>query len=220
MFGTSIRVVVVDLLGKGNSVLDCYFEDTIDVMIMSDFRSSYFVGCIINLGTKANGFALLDDCYLDSCLIYEGEIGINQMANSSLINNTFFNQTVKCVSLVNAVQATSVFINNIFSPAESADVAIYLQVGSLGSGFNNIMYSVTAGAVLTNPISHSQISPNPPLPVGTLEVDPLFVNPGDGDFGLQVNSPARTAGITDIFGGSSTIGVYQFPQTRGRAIRR
>ena len=77
---------------------------------------------------------------------------------------------------------------------------------------NNIMYSVTAGAVLTNPILHAAESQDPPLPVGTLEVDPLFVNPSDGDFSLQPNSPARTAGIADLFNGNSTIGVYQFPQ--------
>ncbi|KKM89441.1 hypothetical protein LCGC14_1248600, partial [marine sediment metagenome] len=96
-FATSSRFVVDDLVGKGNGVLDCYFEDTIDAMNMTDFRSSYFVDCIIDLGTKADGISILDDCYVCCCLIYEGEIGINQMANSSLMNNIFFNQTVSCV---------------------------------------------------------------------------------------------------------------------------
>ena len=201
-FATSSRFVMDDLVGKGNGVLDCYFEDTIDAMNMTDFRSSYFIGCIIDLGTKANGFAILDDCYVCCCLIYEGEIGINQMANSSLMNNIFFNQTVSCVVSVNGVQATSVCINNIFSPAEAADIAINMANGSMGSGFNSIMYSVTAGAVLTNPIVHDQISPNPALPVGTLEVDPQFVNPADGDFRRRVVND----GLRSLFGGYTTIG--------------
>ena len=207
-FAASSRFVVDDLVGKGNGVLDCYFEDTIDAMSMTDFRSSYFVGCIIDLGAKANGVATLDDCCLDSCLIYGGEIGINGMANSSVRNTVFFDQTTQCIILTVAVQATSVFINNIFSPAAAADIAIDIENGSLGLGFNNIMYSATAGAVLTNPIVHDQISPNPPLPVGTLEVDPQFVNPDDGDFRLQENSPAFNAGIRGLFGGYSSIGGF------------
>ena len=207
-FATSSRFVMDDLVGKGNGVLDCYFEDTIDAMSMTDFRSSYFIGCIIDLGTKANGFAVLDDCYVCCCLIYEGEIGINQMANSSLMNNIFFNQTVSCVVSVAGVQATSVCINNIFSPAEAADIAINMAKGSMGSGFNSIMYSVTAGAVLTNPIVHDQISPNPALPVGTLEVDPQFVNPADGDFRLRASSPALNGGMRSLFGGRTTIGAW------------
>ena len=208
-FAASSRFVMDDLVGKGNGVLDCYFEDTIDAMNMTDFRSSYFIGCIIDLGTKANGFAILDDCYVCCCLIYEGEIGINQMANSSLMNNIFFNQTVSCVASISGVQATSVCIDNIFSPAEVADIAINMAKGSMGSSFNNIMYSVTAGAVLTNPIVHDQISPNPALPVGTFEVDPQFVNPGDGDFRLRASSPALNGGLRSLFGGHATIGANQ-----------
>ena len=205
-FATSSRFVVDDLVGKGNGVLDCYFEDTIDAMSMSDFRGSYFVGCIIDLGAKANGVATLDDCCLDSCLIYGGEIGINGMANSSVRNTVFFDQTTQCIILTVAVQATSVFINNIFSPAAAADIAIDIENGSLGLGFNNIMYSATAGAVLTNPIVHDQTSPNPPLPVGTLELDPQFVNPADGDFRLRASSPALNGGMRSLFNGYTTIG--------------
>ena len=208
-FAASSRFVVDDLVGKGNGVIDCYFEDTIDEMSMSDFRGSRFMGCIIDLGTKTNGVASLDDCHVCCCLIYEGEIGINQMANSSLMDNIFFNQTVSCVVSVSGVQATSVCINNIFSPAEAADIAINMTNGSMGSGFNNIMYSVSAGAVLTNPIVHAQISPNPPLPVGTLEVDPQFVNPADGDFRLRASSPALNGGMRSVFDGYTTAGANQ-----------
>ncbi|KKN17266.1 hypothetical protein LCGC14_0967450, partial [marine sediment metagenome] len=117
--------------------------------------------------------------------------------------------TVSCVVSLAGVQATSVCINNIFSPAEAADIAINMTKGSMGSGFNSIMYSVTAGAVLTNPIVHDQISPTPALPVGTLEVDPQFVNPADGDFRLRASSPALNGGLRSVFDGYTTAGVNQ-----------
>jgi len=113
-----------------------------------------------------------------------------------------------------------VCINNIFSPASAADIAINMTNGSMGSGFNSIMYSVTAGAVLTNPIVHDQISPNPALPVGTLEVDPQFVNPADGDFRLRASSPALNGGLRSLFDGRTTIGAwgpYALPVQERRA---
>ena len=125
------------------------------------------------------------------------------------VNVIFAEQTVAALTLDSSVSQI-VITNCIFSPAAVADYAIEITTGgslSFGSA-NNIMYSVTAGGALTDPIVHGQITPNPPLPVGTLEVDPLFVNPADGDFRLKPGSPALNGGLTSLFDGRTTIGAW------------
>lgn len=195
-----------DLVASGGAVIDCYFDDSLDIVDLVDFTSASFVNCIISLGTKTNGVANATNCNFISTLVHAGTIGLNLPVGCSVINGIMFNQTTDCVLMDADGQYLNMFYNTIFSPIAAADNAIDIGDGSLGSGFNNIIYSATAGAVLTVPIKHDQIAPDPPLPVATIEKDPQFVNPADGDFRLRASSPALNGGMRSLFDGWTTIG--------------
>lgn len=208
-FSDSSRFIVDDLVGTGNAAIDCYLDETLDVVDMVDFPATSLVNCIVNLGAKTNGVANANGCTLISSLVYKGTIGFNLPINCTVINGIFAEQTTDCVLMSANTQRLTTFYNTIFTPLAAADNAIDMTNGSLGPGFNNVFYSVSAGAVLTVPIKHDQIAPDPPLPVGSLEVDPQFVNPADGDYRLRASSPALNGGMRSLFDGWTSIGVNQ-----------
>ncbi len=209
-FATADLLQVNTIVRIDQSVFqDCYFDNSIVSNEQSDIRETAFINCITN-GT-GRGWAASGSTNRSwyNCLFYKGIQGVRLHAGGVVSNCVFFDQTAEGINFINGSSRGDVF-NSIFSPVAASDQAFNMDAGSLNAASrNNIMYSVTAGAVLTNPIVHDRITPNPPLPVGTLEVDPLFVDPANGDFRLQAASPARNAGINDIFSGKSTIGIWQ-----------
>ncbi len=208
-FSDSSLFIVDDLVGTGNAVIDCYFDETLDVVDMVDFPSTSLVNCIVNLGAKTNGVANANGCTFISSLVYKGTIGLNLPINCTVVNGIFAEQTTDCVLMDANGQRLNAFYNTIFTPLAAADNAIDMTNGSLGPGFNNIFYSVSAGAVLTVPIKHDQIAPDPPLPVGSIEKDPQFVNPAVGDYRLRASSPALNGGLRSLFDGYTTAGANQ-----------
>lgn len=208
-FDTSSLWQVNDLISTHNNISDCFFGDGLGQVILTDWQRSVFINCIFSGASRNVNIWNSTDIFFSDCLIYKGSTGVILNAITSFTNNIFFDQTTTCIFGDGATQGLGLYSNNIFSPVAASDIAIDIDNGSFSpAGFNNIMYSVTGGGILTNPITHDQITPNPPLPAGTLEVDPLFVNPAQGDFRLQHGSPARNAGIKDIFDGKSTIGIW------------
>ena len=206
-FGTAERFAVNDTpVAIGAIFSDCYFDDAIVAPSMVDYDATLYRNSIINLAAATNGLIAVGASYVDSCLFYGGLSGIQNVDSSHISNSIFYGQTVTCITIANDVSGPASVINNIFSPVAAADIGINLTNGSIGAAFNNIFYSVAAGVVLTNPISHDQITPNPPLPVGSLEVDPQFVNPADGDFRLRASSPALNGGGRTLWNGYTTIG--------------
>lgn len=213
-FATMNDFIRNDEKSYANSVVDCFFQDDIADVSLVDFGTAYFEGCIFDGTGRADNINNFLGGVLQGCLVYKGGDGVHitsvgPMSNICIINTLFIDQTASCVDVAGTGRVLATYSNNIFSPVAAADYAIDITNGSItAAGFNNIMYSTTAAVVLTSPINHDQITPNPPLPVGTLEVDPLFVNPAIGDYRLQSQSPALNAGRTTLFGGTSTIGPW------------
>lgn len=211
-FGTADLLTVDDFKFDDSVIKDCYFSDSVVSKSLTDVVGSWMIGCIGNgdgRGYVFDGFSQPANITIDT-LFYKGARGTRMFSGEAYINCIFMDQTTSCLQLVSN-DSRGIVINSILSPATTSDNAIEITTGGSLSpaSYNNIMYSVTGGGVLTTPISHDQITPNPPLPAGTLQVDPLFVNPADGDFRLQAASPARNTGIEDIFSGKSTIGIWQ-----------
>ena len=206
-FGTAERFAVNDTpIAIGAMFSDCYFDDAIVAPSLVDYDATLLVNSIVNLAAATDGLTALGESCVESCLFYGGLSGMRNVNDSRISNSVFYGQTVECVKVTSAIGGPASVMNNIFSPVAAADIGISFTDGSRGPSFNNIFYSVAAGVVLTNPISHDQITPNPPLPVGSLEVDPQFVNPADGDFRLRASSPALNGGRRSLFNGYTTIG--------------
>lgn len=195
-------------------IADCYYSNSIVSNNLTKVLRSWLMNNIFNGDGLAA--AIVDVSHTSTFmgnLFYKGTDGVigATFDTSLFISNVFFDQTDACLTGSDSTAAMFV-INNIFSPAAAADNALQIESTGgtlLAASRNNIFYSVTAGAILTNPIVHSEISPNPPLPVGSLEVNPMFVNPADGDFRLRASSPALNGGLRSLFGGYTTIGVNQ-----------
>ncbi len=222
-FATSSRFQVNDATAKQNSVVDCYFDTSLEDVTLTDWQDSSFLKCIFNGTDRSNTIEGVVGCSFGFCTVYKGAKGILTSQCFSLANCTVVSQTQACVQGGGANTVTGLFYNNIFSPAEVSDVAIkFASTGSMSPvGLNNIMFCVAAGAVLTNPVTHGEITPNPPLPIGTLEVDPQFVNFAAGDYRLRASSPALNGGVTTSFGGPTTAGAWApyanpFPGRRPR----
>ncbi|KKL08326.1 hypothetical protein LCGC14_2576980, partial [marine sediment metagenome] len=194
-FAAADLLSVNDQTMQQSAIKDCYFDDSI---VLKDQSTTFFVSSFVNCVSNGTGRAYIFDGttqnFWYSCFFYKGARGIKGQGGTACIRCTFFGQTVSCIEKTVQNHRT-VLINNIFSPAAVSDYAVEITTaGSVNpASANNIMYAAGVG-VLTDPIFHDQITPNPPLPVGTLEVDPLFVNPADGDFRLQANSPALNGG--------------------------
>jgi len=198
-------------LALNNNVIDCYFGDELDDIDFADFRqvsgkNSIFNGTGVTTTIIANNL----NSNFSGCLFYGSTTGLTLASNGGLIlsNNIFYNQSAACVTLGSGTRIQLLYNNNIFIPAAAADSAV--NTGSAGgtftaAGFNNIMWTV-AGVPMTDPVEHDDISPNSPLPVGTIEADPLFVNAADGDFRLQPDSPGLFGGLKGIFGNPTHIG--------------
>lgn len=207
-FGTADLLQVDDNKSLSGAMMDCYIDDSVVRVSMADIAQTVFSRNIFNRTSRV-GISNVQGSMFTLCLFYKGADGLRiSTSNYAFVYFcVFFDQTEKCIELSAGAQALSPFYNNIFSPVAAADIAIGISNGSLNAASaNNIMYSVTAGAVLTNPIVHDQISPNPPLPVGTIEKDPLFVDPANGDFRLRASSPALNGGMRSLFNGWTTIG--------------
>lgn len=210
-FAASSRFQVDDLIGSANSAVDCYFDTTLENVSLTDWRTSHFLKCIFNGTDRTNTVEGVRDCWFAFCTVYKGAKGLLAAQGVFVVNCTFISQTQSCVEGASQSAVVGLFYNNIFSPVAVSDVAIkFGNKGSLSpAGFNNIMFCVAAGAVLTNPITHGEITPNSPLPIGTLEVDPQFVNFAQGDYRLRASSPALNGGIRSLSDGRSTIGAWQ-----------
>jgi hypothetical protein len=96
--------------------------------------------------------------------------------------------------------------------SKTAGVAISNSTTTFSALYRNffkncIAYSVSGDSVLDN-IALINGTLALPEPMSCLEVNPKFVNPDDGDFRLQPDSPALNAGYRDLFGGFQSIGPY------------
>ncbi len=213
-FDTSSRFAVDDAVSSGNSVTDCYFGSALDLVDFADFQDTKLFKCIIDGGARTNCIGNVSGCFFNGSLFYDGLIGVgfvdDARGKAGLANNLFYSQSARCIDVTTANRVLLIYYNNMLIPESGAlDNCIRLSNGSLSpAGFNNIMFGAD-GVAMTNPIVHTQITPNPPLPVGTLEVDPQFVNPADGDFRLRSSSPALNGGLRGLFDGWTTIGANQ-----------
>jgi hypothetical protein len=209
-FATAAEWQENDLIVNSSVVSDCYFDDSVVSVHFRDFQTSVLHQCIFNGAAKAQATVAGKSCLFIGSLFYEGVVGLENPPSVMFISNIFFGQTAACIKGTSSGHYLTVYYNNIFSPAATTNNAIWFTTGG-GGGFcrSNIMYSVVGAGVLTVPIKHDQITPNPALPPGTLEVDPLLFNPSNGDFRLHPGSPALNAGLNTLFDGKTSIGIWQ-----------
>lgn len=202
--------LIVDNLGlTAPALTECYLGDEITSVSMENFIKGMYVNCIGNgTGTNSTIISSSTGNTYRGCLFYGGVTALGMaVANQTMISNcTFYKQTVTCIRINGGTTGSFTYFNNIFVPTGTGDLAVYSVTGTISpAGYNNIMWTI-AGFPMTNPVVHDDITPNSPLPIDTIEADPQFVNPADGDFRLRSNSPAINGGLEDLFGGSSTIG--------------
>lgn len=141
------------------------------------------------------------------CLVVGGQYGvqfINAGANGLVMNNTFYDTTAQGVRINNG--AAVVVLNNIFALATGA-VGLYAETtGSFMYNDYNCFIESDGTALTVG--SHGSGYEAPVIGPHSIALDPLFVNPADGNFRLQDNSPAFNAGIRGASGGYSVIGGF------------
>jgi len=141
---------------------------------------------------------------INNCLIHDffnEALYIENCTNFKIFNITVFNTSIFHTQAMTINSATGILKNSIFNLLKSS-VAPYYCFGQsvVGGGFN---------------IFNAEVAPNCNLS-NDIKADPLFVDPENGDFHLQPNSPAIDAGDpTDDFslepsggGGRINMGAY------------
>lgn len=116
--------------------------------------------------------------------------GYDTVSNMKVYNNIFAYNGKAGIILWQALAGIDIK-NNILYSNQKAGIATYNATGSGVSLTNNIYYG--NGSKNTFIMEGSGIVLSEP---GAVQQDPLFVNPGSGDFGLQAGSPAIDTGVT------------------------
>ena len=164
-----------------------------------------FSGAGIMFDSSPTPFGVANcDIYHNTVYSVTQAIDADELANSRIKNNIFVEGTTRLITVIGGNEATNDFDNNIYVNAVAATQKWY-WIATLytddWAGFRAASSQEANG----------------------LNADPVMVNPGAGDFHLQVGSPCRGAGaigtgVTDDYDGVARpdpptqpdIGAYQF----------
>lgn len=190
--------------------VDCLFEDYQTGYVVTDIRSSHFVGCIFNNPAARYGVFLHADGFFGNCLFIGGYQGMNAYSGTIAVNNcTFYNQTVRGI-LVHHASCVLAEYNNIFAPAAQADYAVLQDAGCILYSDYSCAYCIGSGA-LTNAWYDSDNARNFKGKY-SIEEDPQFVDAPNNDFRLKPTSPCLNTGKPTLHSGCSSMGAWQRKQ--------
>lgn len=158
--------------------------------------------------------------------LFYGHSGIAISNNSNYaINCIFYNQTTACVSTGGASTYFLFKRRCIFSPSAANKPALKSGSNTISNPHyrrefaSNLAWCVDADSALDYIDYMSTAVVRDEL--NCIELNPKFVNPADGDFRLQPDSPCLNRGTPDLFGGFSTIGPFDYRAsnlTKGKQI--
>lgn len=186
----------------GLTLISCLFTNISDFVVYNPFRGR-LIDCITVIAAGQYGFRLPDGCHVDGCVFINGAYGIQGRGDGiSVINCVFYNQTVAGISM-ELTDSVLTEYNNIYVPATVSAYGVYSQSGSIVYSDYSCAYCIAASSPLNSghawPVKGSH----------SIEQDPLFTDPDNGDFSLQSSSPCLETGKPTVEDGKTSMGEWQ-----------
>lgn len=179
----------------GAELVECFIKTLRhDEPAAEGFFGSRFDRCVFDGTGRTTAFKSTWERFY-GCLFAYGNYGLYTTGTAGLINCVFYKQTVACV-LLGGATSSMWGCDNIFAPEETSDYAVLINSsgGSISLNLeNSCVYSIGNGP-LTAMVSNLRTSRTYDLSGNVIEQDPLFKDPANGDFRLQLASPCMKTG--------------------------